>query len=143
MSPGQAIGWPGPLAPLRPSKDKAVIATALLGHSADDFGTKLDEIQGLTTLHDCVALVVFDNASLVPAMRQRHVLFEYLPPADSRRRCPALPWHLYDAMRIDSLDRKWRPNVVVPLTYESIEFCDRWNDRIERETAGGSAIRNG
>ena len=102
----------------------------------------LDQVQGQTTSQECGVLVVIDNAKLVPALRQRRMAFEYLP-APARDRLPDLDWSLYDAMRVRTLDRKWRPKVAVPLTEESVPLCDQWNAHIEREAAQHAAAADG
>jgi hypothetical protein len=116
-----------PLVPFANERSNVrVIMVLAIGINGKDLPRLLDTVAKTSHEDDVVPIVVTDYSDFV-ALRERGLIFEYLPDeAQQKAHAAELEWDLYRLRRLALLIRKWRPGNTIAFGASSSSLLRRW-----------------
>lgn len=110
------------------SEPQAVLAVALFGLDENEIKNLLPVIERDCVMSNMMPLLLTDNDAF-ELLRERGMIFEYLPPAEDRLRFSRmLSWDLYVQRRLAIIRQKWQPTRVIALGQVATDMLRLWHE---------------
>lgn len=107
---------------------KAVLAVVAFGMDENELRNLLPVIERDSSKSGMMPLILTDNDAF-EVLRERNMIFEYLPPAEDRNRFSRqLNWDLYLQRRLSIIRKKWQPTRVIALGQMAAETLRLWHE---------------
>ena len=124
----QVFNRPPLVVDYKKAEPRAVLAVVLIGLDDSEILNLLPVIERDCLKSDMMPLVLTDNDAF-ELLRERKMVFEYLPPADDRQRFSRqLSWDLYLQRRLSIIRRKWQPSRVIAMGEVAADMLQLWQD---------------
>lgn len=113
---------------------RPILAVVMFGLDQDEIGHLLPVIERDCSSKEMMPLCLTDHDAF-EQLRERGIIFEYLPPASDRNRFnPKLRWDLYIQRRLALIRRKWQPVRIVAFGAVGTDVLKLWCDSPFEET---------
>lgn len=104
------------------------LAVMLIGLDKEQISHLLPVIERDCSKQKMMPVCITDNDAF-EQLRERSMIFEYLPPVDDRHRFdPALQWNLYLQRRLALIRKKWQPARIVAFGNDATGLLNLWHD---------------
>ena len=123
-----SFGRPPLIANYRKVSPQSVLAVVAFGMDENELRSLLPVIERDSAEANMMPLILTDNDAF-EILRERSMIFEYLPPAEDRQRFSRkLNWDLYIQRRLSIIRKKWQPARVVALGQVASQTLRLWRD---------------